>query len=198
MRHVMALILLLGSVFPAAAAEKYVFDKSHTNIMWFASHFGFSDSMGQFMEYDGHILLDRDTPENSAVEVNIHTASVMTGLEKFDAHLKSGDFFDVDTFPLATFKSTRVDVIDRQHAKVLGDFTLLGKTHPLLLQVTLNKIGVNPYNQKQTAGFDVSATLKRSEFGMDYALPGVGDEVKLQIKAEAVLAAPEESPENAE
>lgn len=189
MRYVMILLAMLlpGSTL---AAERYVLDNSHTNILWFASHFGFSDSIGQFMDYDGYILLDQEQPRDSKVEVSVRTASIMTGLEKFDAHLKSADFFNVESFPLATFKSSRVDVIDHKNARVKGDLTLLGITRPLVLNVTLNKLGVNPYNQKQTAGFDVTATIKRSDYGMTYALPGVGDEVKLLVKAEALLDNP--------
>ncbi len=169
------------------AADVYEFDTTHTNIMWFASHFGFSDSMGQFMEYDGHFTIDEANPENSSVEITIQTDSIMTGLDKFDDHLKSEDFFAVEKHPVAFFKSTKVKRTGENTADVMGELTLLGITRPLTLQVKKNKIGKNPFNQKQTAGFTAKTTIKRSEFGMDYALPGIPDEVDILIETEGIL-----------
>jgi polyisoprenoid-binding protein YceI len=170
----------------AYAAERYQFDNRHTNIMWFASHFGFSKSMGQFMQYEGFFDIDEQKPENSSVEITIDTASVMTGLEGFDRHLKGTDFFDTENFPKALFKSTKVTRTGKNTAKIAGNLTLRGVTQPITLSATLNKIGVNPYNKKQTAGFTVTGSFKRSDFGIKYALPGVSDKVDILIEAEGV------------
>ena len=176
-----SMLLLAGQ---AQAADTYTFDKSHTNIMWFASHLGFSDSMGQFMDYDGKLVLDEDKPENSSVEVTIKTASVMTGIEKFDDHLRSPDFFDSAKYPDAVFKSTKVELTGEKSAKVEGELTMLGKTKPLTLDVTLNKIGENPFAEKTVAGFSATATIYRSHYGINYALPAVPDEVDIRIETE--------------
>lgn len=184
-------LILAPALTKAAEADKpqkYTFDKNHTNILWFASHFGFSDSEGQFTDFDGALMLDEAKPENSSVEIIIKTASIMTGIPKFDEHLKSKDFFDVEKFPEARFVSAKVERTGENTAKVHGDFTLLGKTKPVALDVTLNKIGKNPFTQQQTAGFTATTTIKRSEYGMIYGLPGVPDEVKIHIETELLLA----------
>lgn len=184
----MALSLLAATTASAEAADIYRLDKSHTNIMWFGSHFGFSDSMGQFMDFNGTITLDEKEPKNSSVEVKIKTASVMTGLPKFDDHLKTKDFFDVANFPESTFRSTSVIKTGENLYKVTGDLTLLGKKAPVVLNVKVNQIGTNPYNKKQTAGFSVDTVIKRSEFGMMYGIDwGIKDDVKVKIEADAIL-----------
>ena len=169
-----------------SAVTEYAFDKNHTDIVWHASHFGFSDSSGKFTEFDGTIAIDGDEPEKSMVSIVIDTDSVLTGIEKFDQHLTGADFFDSEQFPKATFKSTRVEVKDDKNATVYGDLTLHGVTKEVPLEVTLNKKGVNPYNKKETIGFSGHTTIKRSEFGINYALPGIPDDVKITVDAEAV------------
>lgn len=167
--------------------ETYHFDKTHTNIMWFANHIGFSKSMGQFMEFDGQVILDHDRPELSCVTVTLKTASIMTGQEKFDAHLKSSDFFDVENFPTATFISRKVSLLENNKASVEGDFTLLGVTRPLTLKIRLNKRAMDIQTNKFRAGFTASTTVKRSKWGMKKYLPFVGDNVKIRIEAEALI-----------
>lgn len=171
----------------AMAAEKFEFDKNHTNIMWFANHAGFSDSMGQFMDYDGHILLDEDNIEKSSVQIDIQTGSMMTGLAAFDKHLTNKDFFNVLRHPTATFKSTAVKKVNDKDLEVQGELTMLGITKPLTLNATINKIDMNPFTDQKTIGASVEATVKRSEYGMDYAIDwGISDDVKIQIELEAL------------
>lgn len=171
----------------ANAAETYKFDSSHTNINWTANHFGFSNPSGKFFESNGTVTLDEKNPQNSSVEITIKTESLTTGLSKFDSHLKGEDFLNVKKYPTAKFVSKSVTLLGKNKAKVKGEFTLLGTTKPLTLDVKLNKIGINPFTQRKTAGFSASATLNRAEYGIIYGLPGVSDAVKISIEAEAVL-----------
>ena len=177
---------LLFSTTSLKAAERYLFDQSHTDIYWFASHFGFSKSSGKFTAFDGYIDINQQQPELSRVAITIETASVNTGLKKFDEHLISDDFFASSEYPTASFISHEIEIIDHQTAKIHGKFTLLGKTKPLTLLAVKNQIGVNPYNQKTTAGFTVTGSFKRSAYGMNFGLPGIGDEIELLIEAEAI------------
>ncbi|MBG78348.1 MAG: polyisoprenoid-binding protein [Alphaproteobacteria bacterium] len=187
----LASALLMGGVQVAnAAPESYNFDPTHTNILWKAEHFGFSKPSGRFGLTSGELILDEDAPENSSVEVVIDTTDLVTGIEKFDAHLKSSDFLDVENFPTATFKSTAVEVTGETTAKVTGDLTLHGVTKPVTLDMTLNKIGINPISEKKTAGFSGSIVLKRSDFGISMYVPNVSDEVEISIEAEAAYTAP--------
>lgn len=180
----LSLALASGQVM---AAERYTLDPSHTNVVWKTSHFGFSSPSGKFTNIEGDFVLDENNPENSYVSVKIYPSSILTGIEKFDAHLKSADFFNVEKYGTATFKSTRVEMTGSDTAKIHGELTLLGVTNPVTLDATLNKIGVNPLNNTKTAGFSARTTIKRSAFGMDWGVPNVGDNVLIEIETEGML-----------
>jgi polyisoprenoid-binding protein YceI len=192
-----ATALLLASTPSVAASEQFEFDKAHTQIIFAVNHLGFSNSHGKFLDFDGGFTLDEDKPEKSSVNVTIKTASIDMDDQKWDDHLKNEDFFNVEKFPDMTFKSTKVELTGDKTAKVTGDLTLLGVTKPVTLDVTLNKTGVHPYSKKYVAGFSATGTLNRSEFGMTYGLPGVGDEVKLIIEVEGTGKS-EKAPEKTE
>lgn len=170
-----------------AAPEAYKLDPTHTAITWHISHFGFSTPSGKFMNVDGTVNLDEANPATSSVNVTIQVADGQSGVAKLDEHLEAPDFFDTAKFPTATFKSTSVEVTGKDTAKVSGDLTIRGITKPAVLDVKLNKLGDNFKNVK-TAGFTASTTIKRSDFGMTAYLPGLGDEVKIDIESEANIA----------
>lgn len=172
-----------------AAPETYTFDQAHTGITWQANHFGFSNPTGKFIKTDGSLKLDEKSPEKSSLDVTIAIDGLVTGLPDFDKHLKSADFFDIEKFPTARFVSTSVKKTGDKTADVAGKLTLHGVTKPVTLHVTLNKLGINDYTKKQTAGFTAETTIKRSDFGMSYAIPGVSDDVKITIETETNLAA---------
>ncbi len=175
---------LIAQVAPAIASDPFVFDKSHANIAFSLSHLGFSTAHGRFGEFDGAARLDLDDPANSQLEVTIKTASVDTFFAKRDEHLRSADFFNVAQHPTMTFKSTKVERTGDNTARLVGDLTLLGVTKPVALDVTLNAFKENPINNKMTAGFTATGSLKRSEFGMKTYVPAVGDTVALRIDME--------------
>ena len=138
------------------------------------------------MNMEGEIIIDEDAPEASSVSVTIPIDMINTGVPDLDKHLKGADFFNVEEFPTATFKSDTVELTGEKTAKVTGMLTLLGVTKPVVLDVTLNQIAENMFG-KQTAGFEASATILRSDFGMTTYLPGLGDEITLEIDSEANL-----------
>lgn len=167
----------------AKAADTYHFDKNHTSIIWLASHQGFSKSTGQFVDFDGQVMLDEENPANSSVEVTIQIESLFTGIEKFTKHLLSKDFFIASEFKTAKFVSNKVEITGDKQAKVHGDLTMLGISKPLTLDVVLNRID---YDKDRTAGFSVTGQIKRSEYGMTFAIPNIPDEVDLLIEAEII------------
>lgn len=169
-----------------AQIETYNFDTAHTQILFFVNHLGFSNSQGEFHEYEGNFTFDRAQPENSKIDVSIKTASIDMDDEKWDAHMKNEDFFNVEKFPDMTFKSTAIEVTGENTANIVGDLTLLGVTKPVTLAVTHNKSDKHPFSGKFVAGFSAEATIKRSEFGMNYGLPAVGDDVRVVIEVEGV------------
>ena len=165
----------------ALAAEEWQFDNAHTMI-------GFTvDHLGAFTDFDGTLILDQDDPSNSSVSVSIATASVDTRHEARDGHLSGEDFFDVANNPTITFESTSVNVTGDNTAEVTGDLTMLGMTNPVTLDVTLNQLGPNPFSETPTAGFSATGTLNRSDWGMQFGVPVIGDEIALIIETEATL-----------
>ena len=170
--------------FSANATETYTLDPQHTAIVWNINHLGFSTPSGKFMA-SGTLVLDEAKPQNSKVDVVIQMASLVTGIQELDKHLKGQLFFDVAQFPTATFVSDKVTVVNKKMAKVKGMLTLHGVSKPITLDVKFNKTGINPINNKKTVGFSATAQLKRSDFEINTLLPEVGDEVKLNIQAEA-------------
>ncbi|MBP7710459.1 MAG: polyisoprenoid-binding protein [Rickettsiales bacterium] len=168
-----------------AEENKYNIEPTHTSVVWFVNHFGFSNPSGKFSEIEGTITFDEKAPAKSAVDVTIKMSGLYTGLKNFEEHLKSDDFFNVKKFATAKFVSKKVTVTGKNTAKIEGDLTLVGVTKPVTLKAKFNKAGINPINQKQTVGFSATAVITRSEFGIDYAVPSVSDQVELRIEIEA-------------
>jgi polyisoprenoid-binding protein YceI len=183
-RSILASIISFSCALPALAADKYTLDPEHSHVLWHISHFGFSNPSGKWMA-KGTLVIDEQQPQNSKVDVKIRLNDVVTGVPKLDEHLRGKVFFDVAHFPNATFVSDKVDVTSKETATVHGMLTLHGVTKPVVLSVKLNKIGVNPITEKKSVGFSATGEIKRSEFGLTTLLPGVGDNVKLDIEAEA-------------
>jgi len=177
-------LALLALASPVQAAE-YKFDPNHTSVIWNAGHFGFSAPHGIFSGGEGTLHFDENAVEKSKVDVTIKTAGLATGIAKFDEHLKSKDFFNSEKFPDAKFVSTKVEKTGEKTGKVTGDLTLLGVTKPLTLDVIFNKSGAHPMNQKPTVGFTATGVIKRSDYGMNFGVPNVTDDVQIQIEAEA-------------
>ena len=169
-----------------AQIEKYSFDKAHTQILFFVNHLGFSNSQGEFYDYDGYFMFDRGAPENSKIDITIKTASIDMDDDKWNAHMRNEDFFNVETYPDMTFKSTNIEVTGENTANITGDLTIIGVTKPVTLSVTHNKSGKHPFNGKFVAGLSASAMIKRSEFGMNYGLPMVGDDITLRLEVEGI------------
>ncbi len=169
----------------AQAADKYKLDKSHARLAYTVNHMGFSDVSGDFTRFDGELMLDAKDLAKSSVSMTIETASITSGFDKRDDHLKTPDFFDAAANPSITFKSTKVEDAGNGKLKVTGDLNMHGVTKAVTLDVKVNKIGPNPMNAQQNkAGFTAVATIKRSDFGIKYALPAVADEVSLKLDSE--------------
>lgn len=190
-RTLLATAVAFASASAFAAPQTYVIDPSHTNVLFTWSHFGFSHPTGNFNDVQGTIVFDEENPTASKVEVTIPVSSIDTDVDDLDAHLRKDDFFDAETYPTITFKSTRIEPGEGENRfTVTGDLSLHGVTRPLVLDATLNKVGEMMGVQK--IGFDATASLKRSDFGIDKYVPNVSDEIPLRITTEANIPKPEE------
>jgi polyisoprenoid-binding protein YceI len=180
----MAFGFLTGTA--SAQQERYLFDKAHTNILFFVNHLGFSMMKGKFHEYDGEFIFDREDPTQSSLDVTIATASVDMDHDGLNEHLRTADFFDTETYPTMSFKSTAIERTGEDTALITGDFTMLGVTQPVTLDVKFNKADVHPVNQEYIAGFSGGTTIKRSDYGMTYLVPAIGDEVTVMLEVEGI------------
>lgn len=188
MKKVLRNFCLLATILSASPAyadvEHYTFDKAHTQILFFVDHLGFSRSHGEFLDFDGQFTFDTAEPAKSNVDISIKTSGLDMNDQKWDEHLKGPDFFNVEKFPDMKFKSTSIEVTGENTANITGDLTLLGITKPVTLAVKHNKSGKHPFGEKYVSGFSATASLKRSDFGMNSYVPMVGDDVEIQIQVE--------------
>jgi polyisoprenoid-binding protein YceI len=168
----------------------YVLDPAHGKITWSANHLGFSTYVGQFTDVAANLDLNVRNPSASKLDATVKIESVATFNEGLNKHLKSADFFDAAKFPIASFRGTRIRLVDRDTAKIAGNLTLRGVTRPIEIEADFNQAGTNPVDKQYSLGFDGEAKIKRSDFGINYGLPFVGDEVTLHFEAEFKRKAP--------
>ena len=170
---------------PALAAEAYVFDRGHTNIHFSWNHFGFSTTSAEFEEFSGTLMYDEGQPTASSIDVTIDLASVDSGFETFNGHLRDkAEWFNTDEYPTATFESTGIEAVGDNRYQVTGNLTLKGVTREVTLDTVINKVGQHPVTKAQTIGLDANTTVKRSAFNMGQYAPSVSDEVNISISAE--------------
>lgn len=177
-----------GSPNPAAiTGGAYTADSGHTLVEWELDHLGFSPYFGLFGEITGTLQLDLKNPAAAKVDVTIPVSKVVTASARLTQHLlkpadagKSPDFFGAAPAD-AKFVSTKVTP-SGQNATIEGNLTLNGVTKPVTLQAKFYGAGKG-MNGKENIGFSATGTLKRSEFGIGFGIPAIGDEVKLKIAA---------------
>ena len=179
---------LVWGLVPAAGAETYVVDLTHSSVDFSIRHL-VSRTTGHFNEFSGTITYDPASPETSAFSGTIEAKSIDTGNERRDNHLRSADFFDVAKYPRIEFASTSVKKGKDDRLEVTGTFSLHGVTKSATFPVEVLGVGVHPMNGKAVAGFSAEFTVKRSEYGVDNwtdAAGVLGDEVKITVLIEAL------------
>lgn len=164
------------------AAGTYAADPHHTQIAWTINHLGFTQYDGIFGDATGTLVLDPARPGGATVAIEVPVSGMVTTVPALDEHLKKSDFFDIAKYPTITFKSTSVTV-NGMHATIAGLLTLRGVTKPVTLDARFIGAGTNPLSKKATVGFAATTTIKRSDFGMMYLQPALGDSVDLRINA---------------
>lgn len=181
----LALAGLLGAAVSAQAAPvTYKLDPHHTMVLFSWNHFGYSNPTADFGLSEGTLVFDEQHPAQSSVDVTLPLAGLDTHVPALDKHLKEADFFDADKYPTVTFKSTQVQPLGGHKFNVTGELTVHGVTKSVVLAATLNKVGPHPMSKAQSIGFDATASIKRSDFGIGAYVPNVSDEVSIRITTE--------------
>jgi polyisoprenoid-binding protein YceI len=181
---------------PAAlTAGTYEIDRAHSSLTWKVNHLGLSNYTARFSRFDAVLDIDPAKPESAKLLVTVDPTSIRTDYpfpesSDFDKDLGEGeDFFNAKKFSRIIFSSTRVERTGKATARVTGDLTMRGITKRMTMQVTLNGAKPHPMAGVPALGFSGTAKLRRSDFGMTFMLPLVGDEVTLFIEAEFLKSA---------
>ena len=165
----------------------YNSEQGHAYVAFTYSHQGYSKPILRWGKMDASINLDSANPENSTLKVTIPVSSIDSGVEAFDKHLVSADFFDADNHPTITFNSTNMEQIVTGTGRVTGDLTIKGVTKPVTLKATLNKVGKHFRSGVDMFGISARGKVKRSDFGVDKYGP-MADDVDIMIEVEFLKA----------
>jgi polyisoprenoid-binding protein YceI len=189
-RHALTTAAAVATLGAAASAHAqttaYAIDPTHTFASFEVLHFGTSTIRGRFDKKEGTVQFDR-AGKTGSVDITIHTPSVNTGVAGFDKHLVSKDFFNAAEFPTARFVSERLVFNGDKVSEVVGSFTLLGKTGPLVLKATNFNCYTSPILKREVCGGDFEATIDRTQWGMNTYVPaGQRGDVRLIVQVEAV------------
>ncbi len=183
MRRPVLLLLLLATTPALAEPDAWRIDPVHTQILFSIDHQGFNQSLGLFKASTGSLRFDPDNWSAARLDIRVDAASVLLGDAKWEETVRSWRFLNTKRWPQARYRSRSVEQLGADHGIVRGDLELHGQSRPLDIPFRLNKLANDPYTFKRTAGFSATATLKRSDYGMDKVLSAVGDEVQLRLEA---------------
>ena len=176
--------LLLCALIPAAsAAETFTLDPEHTFPSFEIGHQGISVMRGKFNRSKGRAMFDAEK-QQGAIEVRVDATSGDTGHDGLNKKLLGSNFFRTSQFSEITFQSNQVEFKDGKPVAATGNLTLLGVSKPVKLEIRDYACTLQFLTRRPMCGADVHTVIKRSDFGMNYGIPMIGDEVKLAIEVE--------------
>jgi polyisoprenoid-binding protein YceI len=187
------IFILLASAFlytAASAQTTWNVDKAHSNVKFTITHLMVSDVVGLFKTYDATITASKPDFSDAKVQVEIQTASVTTDNDQRDKHITSPDFFDVAQYPTLTFTSTGITKTSDKHYKLTGNLTLHGVTKPATFDLWYRGTITNPMSKADDAGFQLTGTIKRSDFAFGSKFPSamLSDEITIKANGEFAKA----------
>jgi polyisoprenoid-binding protein YceI len=170
-------------------ATTYTLERDYTQGVFRWNHLGFVSPAAQISQGEGTLEFDAADPTHASVQITFPLKTLNTGVPDLDDDFRSTDFFDTEKFPTATFASTTVEKgAKKDQLKVSGNLTVHGLTRPVVLDVMVIKVGINPRSGLPTVGFEGSTLLKRSDWDLGRYVPQVSDEVEMHITSQAVDA----------
>ena len=187
-KTIIASVLMALPLVSFAAAEQFTIDPTHTYPHFKINHLGFSTLQGRFNHTSGKLTVDT-AKKTGSVDIVIDATSIDTGFQKRDDHLRSPDFLNAAEFPEITYQSSKVKINADNSAIVNGTLSIMGTSKSVTLDVSKMNCGIHPMDpkkQKYVCGFDATAKIKRSDFGIKYGIPAIGDEMELSFEVEAV------------
>ena len=171
-------------------AQTWKSDPMHSKLAFATLHMGISDVSGHFKTFTVTITSSKPDFSDAGIELSADIKSIDTEVEMRDNHLKSPDFFDAEKFPTLTFKSTGIKSIGKDKYEVTGNLTLHGVTKPVTLELHYRGTITNPQSKKPVAGFQATATIKRTDFGIGTQFPSAAISDEVRIKADGEFQQP--------
>lgn len=165
-------------------AGLYRLDPHHSRIAWAVNHLGFSTYRGLIPSAGGTLRLDPAHPEAAQLDVTVEMKGITSLDGELDRRLRGPQFFDTRRYPMASYHAEGLTMTGPGTATLLGRMTLCGVTHPMTMKVRFERAGRDPVDGRMTLGFDGTATLRRSAFGIVAYTPLVGDDAALDLEAE--------------
>ncbi len=177
---------LLFAASSSRAAEVFTVDPVHSSVLFRVKHFDAGYIYGRFNLFSGTFAFDDKNPADCKLEIEVKIDSIDSANADRDKHLKGPDFFSAKEFPTMSFKATSMKAGDEKNYEVTGDLTIHGVTKQVT--VKLERIGTvkDPRSGKPRTGWETTFTIKRSDFGMKYGVPAIGDEVRVIVAIEGV------------
>ena len=190
MKKIVILFAAVISLTAYTAVNSWNVDKMHSNLGFSITHLGISDVSGSFKNFDVNIKTSREDFSDASFELSADVASINTAVEMRDNHLRSADFFDAEKFPKMTYKSTSIKAAGKNRYKITGDLTLHGVTKTVTMDLWYRGTVENPMSKAPTSGFQVTGTIKRSDFGIGakFPAPMLSDEVQIKADGEFNIA----------
>ncbi len=168
------------------AAGAYQLDPQHSRIAWSVDHLGFSTYRGLIPSARGQLRIDPAHPEAARLDVVVDMARITSLEQSLDQRLHGSQFFDVARYPTAAYHAVGLTMTGTRTAVLHGSLTLCGVTHPVAMNVRFERAGSDPVDGRMTLGFDGTAIVRRSMFGVVAYVPLVGDDATLDLEAEFV------------
>ena len=176
------ILLIILSVSLSTTAQKWNADKAHSKVGFTVTHLMLSEVDGNFKKFDASIISEKEDFSDAIFEFSADVNSVETGTDMRNGHLQKADMFDAEIFSTISFKSTSISKVDAKKFKLNGNLTMKGVTKPVVLDMTLNGIGKNQRTQKPIAGFKLTGTVKRTDFGIG-GMPSMTVSEEIEIRA---------------
>lgn len=182
------LVAFLSLTAFTVAVSNWQNDDAHSQLGFTVTHLGISDVSGTFNDFDVTIKSTKPDFSDATVELTARTASIDTRIDMRDNHLRSADFFDVEKYPVMSFKSTSIKKAGKNKYKLTGDLSLHGITKQVTMDFRYKGTVENPMSKKQTAGFQVTGVINRSDFniGNGFPPPMISNEVRIKADGEFV------------
>ena len=185
---------MLQDIETTTAAATWNIDADHSEVGFAVKHLMVATVKGTFRRFSGKVVLDEQNVGNSVIEADIDATSIDTRQDQRDAHLRSPDFFDAETYPSITFRSTKVEQLRHGYYRAVGDLTIRGTTREVVLDIEETGRGGDPWGN-QRIGISARTTINREEFGLTWnqALETggvvVGKDVRITLDVQLVKQA---------